>query len=308
MPVQPSRWRSAPLAAAALLVCPLLLAPESAQAQDESSPSINLGSSRIGGPGLTQRERRRVESWDEPEEFVTEQTLPAVGHKKRLPSLHVLAERYVGGQQWKEACRFYDMIRAEHGDEGLDAKPDARSTAARAYLGCAEAAFHEDALDDVETRLQLAEKLGLRSGRIEFLRRKVLRDRFRAKLGAGDLMGARQLYDTFQKAGEPDEDERIWFGEQLAAQAKAAKEMKDKVAYKEAMEILEEVSPMNTDYRALRAEESGGEEVMKNIIMVLGVALGAIVLLTLLSKWRSRPRLEGGASRGKNPYLDDDDL
>ena len=70
-----ARPLSISLATAGLLVG--LAGP--AAAQDESSPSIDLGSSRIGGPGLTDRERKWVKSWDEPEEYLTEETLPKPG-------------------------------------------------------------------------------------------------------------------------------------------------------------------------------------------------------------------------------------
>ena len=276
--------------------------------EEESSPDIELGSSRIGGPGLTEGERRRVRSWSEPETYVTEETLPDQGSRKRLPSLHVLAERYAGGQQWSEACRFYDMILDESGEEGLEAKEDGRANAARAFLGCAEVAFRSEAYDDVEVRLSAAESLGLKTGRSDFLRRKVTKERFHQKLATDDLVGARRLYDAYQAAGEQDEDERIWFGEQLARLAKEAKALKDDIAYADAMSMLEEIAPLNTEYRALRAEETGDADLVRNILLVVGTAVGAVVILSLLSRWRARARV-GAAGRGgkKNPFLDDED-
>lgn len=308
-------WAARLLSGPALtsLVLGLLTAAPAALAQEEeSSPSIELGSSRIGGPGLTDRERRRVRSWEEPEEYLTEENLPGPDSKKRLPSLHILAERYAGGQQWKKACRFYDMIREEFGDEGLAARGEGtdrgKMGAARAYLGCAEAAFVADEFDEVTARLDLAERMGLESGRVDFLRRKVLREQFRQKLGAGDLVSARKLYERYQRAGEPDEEERIWFGERLAEMAKQAKEMKDELSYRDAMAMLEEIAPLNTTYRALRADEAGDAALFRNIALVVGSAVGAVILLSALSRWRARPRTElGGGRRKKNPFLDDDD-
>lgn len=292
-----------------LLLALLLLAPLStpgrAQAQDEeSSPSIELGSSRIGGPGLTKRERRVVKSWEEPEEYVTEETLPDVGSRKRLPSLHILAERYFGGQQWKEACRFYQMILDEGGDEGLDKKDGARKRAARAFFECAEAAFVTSEFDDVEKNLGKAERLGLKSGRHDYLRRKVVKEQFRKKALAGDVEGAHRLFDKYQSMGPPDEDERIWFGEQLAEQATRAKAEKDEITLRELMAKLEVIAPRNTEYRKLKQEAEGDAAMFKNIALVVGAAVGAVLLLSLLSQWRARARV--GRIGKRNPFLDDD--
>lgn len=283
----------------------LLASPAEAEAQDEeSSPSIELGSSRIGGPGLTSRERRVVQSWDEPEEYVTEETLPDKGSKKRLPSLHILAERYYGGQQWVEACRFYQMVLDEGGQEGLEKKEGAKKRAARSFFKCAETAFATSKLDDVEKNLNKAESLGLRSGRHDVLRRKVVREQFRKKMAAGDIEGAHRLFDKYQSMGAPNDDERIWFGEQLAAQALAAKAEKDTITLGELMAKLEEVAPLNTDYRKLKKELEGDAALFGNIAMVVGAAVAAVVLLSLLSQWRARARV--GSTGKRNPFLDDD--
>lgn len=280
-----------------------------ALAQDEeSSPDIQLGSSRIGGPGLSERERRIVDAWDEPEEYITEENLPDAGSKKRIPSLHILAERYFGGQQWKEACRFYQMILDEAGEEGLDGKDGGRRRAARSFFGCAESAFAASDFDAVKSNLEKAERLGLTSGRHDVLRRKVVKERFRKKLLNGDVEGAHRLYDEYQSMGEKDEDERIWFGEQLAERAEAARNEKDDISFKEMMAKLEVIAPLNTKYRALQAEMTGDAALFKNIALVVGAAVALVLLLSLLSQWRARARVGAAGRRSKNPFLDDDDL
>ncbi|MEL6183147.1 MAG: hypothetical protein AAFU79_00890 [Myxococcota bacterium] len=280
-----------------------------ALAQDEeTSPDIELGSSRIGGPGLTERERRVVDAWDEPEEYLTEETLPDLGSKKRIPSLHILAERYFGGQQWQEACRFYQMVLDEAGEEGLDGKEGGRRRAARSFFECAESAFAASRFDEVETFLKKAEGLGLTSGRHAFLRRKVVKEKFRKKLINGDLEGAHRLYEQYQSMGEKDEDERIWFGEQLADQAEAAKRDRDNITFKEIMTKLDTIAPLNTKYRAMKTELSGDAALFKNIALVVGAAVAFVVLLSFLSQWRARARVGAAGRRSKNPYLDDDDL
>lgn len=279
--------------------------PAFGQEENSTSPRIELGSSRIGGPGLTEPERRQVQSWSEPPEYVTEETLPDKGKPTRIPSLHTLAERYLGGQQWKEACRFYQMILDEAGVEGLEAREGAHLRAARAYFECAELAFAQDDFERVEENLQMAEKLGLRSGRHEVLRRKVVKERFRQKLGAGDVERAHQLYDRYQSMGEVDEDERIWFGEQLARLAKDAFARKDELTLRDLMAKLEVIAPMNTEYRTLKEELEGDAELFRNIALVVGSAVLAVMLLSALSRWRARARLRLGRV-SSNPFLDDD--
>lgn len=296
------------LVAGALFAGPMLLAERSTSAQEEesTSPNIDLGSSRIGGPGLTERERSAVRSWDEPEEYVTEETLPDPGSPKRLPSLHVLAERYHGGGQWNEACRFYQMILDEAGQEGLTAKDGAPRRAARAFYECAVLALGSGELDAVETNLVKAEQLGFRSQRTNVLRRKVVQARFRDKLRGGDVEGAHRLYDQYQGMGEPDEDERIWFGEELGRIARGAFEQKDQITFRETMDKLEVIAPLNPEYRALKDESAGNAELFRNIALVVGSATGAVLLLSFLSSWRARARV--GRIGQQNPYLDDDEV
>lgn len=275
--------------------------------EDASSPKIQLGSSRIGGPGLTDRERRVVKSWDEPDEFITEENLPKPGSRKRLPSLHILASRYYGGQQWKEACRFYDMIVEESGEEGLDAKEDARKHAGRAFFGCAESAFTDRHYDQVEQLLLKAEKYGFSGTKNQYLRRRVQKDQYRSKLSAGDLVAAKKGYDAYQRAAQTDEDERIWFGGELAKLAEAAQADQDEISYREIMDLLGEVAPRNSTYRKLRDEETANENIVKNVALVLGTSIAVLGLLSLLSRWRARARVGAAGRRSKNPFLDDED-
>src|SRR5574339_410520 len=96
-----------------LFLAAALLLPCAAQAQDDEEGSVDIGdvgSSRIGGPGLTAAEKKWNSDDEEEEEALTEETLPPVGHKKRIPGLHQLAKQYAGGQMWKDACEKYDQI------------------------------------------------------------------------------------------------------------------------------------------------------------------------------------------------------
>ena len=68
----------------------LLFSPAPASAQDDGPVDIEVGSKRIGGPG-TQEQRKSDDAWDkaveEEYEPMTEETLPPVGSKKRMPAL-----------------------------------------------------------------------------------------------------------------------------------------------------------------------------------------------------------------------------
>jgi hypothetical protein len=251
-----------------------------------------------------------VRRWSEPQTYVTEETLPDPGSRKRIPSLHVLAERYFGGQQWEDACRFYQMILDEAGEEGLEAKEGGKRRAGRSFFECAKRALREDRPDQVEVNLQKAEQLGVRSPRHDFLRRKVVKAELHEKMARGDTTGALQLYEKYQSmyeqtAGGTDEDERIWFGEELAKVARQAFEQEDDITFREVMARLETIAPMNTEYRALKAEAEGNAKLFENIALVVGSAVAAVVLLSLVSRWRARARI--GRVGKKNPYLDDDD-
>lgn len=296
-----------PLATACLLTG--LAAP--AAAQDESSPSIDLGSSRIGGPGLTERERRRVESWDEPEEYLTEETLPKPGDKKRLPALHTLGVRYVTTKQWKEACDKYDTIESEFGAEGVAEHPDGKKNAAWAFRRCAKIAAGRNEFDKAEGLLEKSEKYGPSTAKHAAIREGMLREKYRKRMANGDVDGALKLFDEAQALREV-EDERIWLGEQLAERAWSAFETDDKIQLEGLMRRLEEVAPMNTEYRRLKDKLAGQEGFLKNALMLAGGVIAFIVLWGLFSRWRSAAKVTrvagGGGGRKKNPFLDDDDL
>jgi hypothetical protein len=273
-------------------VCAALLTPAAARAQDEeeSSPSIDLGSSRIGGPGLTAREQRRVESWDEEEEYLTEENIPKPGDKKRLPALHTLASRYVTSKQWQEACTKYDAIESEFGAEGVASMPDGKTLAARAYFYCARAAANGNEADKAEALLQKSEKYGPTSAKHEMIREKLLREEYRKKLSNGDVDGAITLYKKAQAMREV-EDERIWLGEELSKRAWEAHDTGDKVAMEGLMRRLEEIAPMNTDYRRLKDKLDAQDNFLKNAITYSGAVVLLLVVGTLLSRWRAKRRV-----------------
>lgn len=276
-----------------------------ASAQDEeSSPSIDLGSSRIGGPGLTARERRWVKSLSQPEEGMTETNIPPPGNKKRLPHLHYLAKNYVNGKAWKDACAKYDLIIEEGGVEALEVAPFAKRYAARAYFFCGKIAYAGTDFDKAERLLIKSERFGPSSPRHEALRLKMKRDRYRKKLVDGDVNGALKLFNEAQKEDE-SEDERIWFGEQLAALASNAYKSGDTYRTEELMRKLEVVAPQNVEYRKLKARIEGQASVFTRLAQVVGVAIVFVVGWNLLSAWRARARLKVGP---RNPFDDDEDL
>lgn len=269
-------------------------------AQDEGSPSIDLGSSRIGGPGLTKRERRTVKSWDEPEEYLTEETTPKPGSKKRLPALHTLAARYAKTKQWKKACAKFDTIESEFGMEGVIERPDGKKTAARSYLRFAKIEAKNNAFDKSETLLQKSEKYGPSTPKHEFIREGMLREQYRTKMSNGDVDGSITLYNKAQKMRRV-EDERIWLGDQLAQRAKEAIQADDKIALEMLMRRLEEHAPMNTEYRALKEKQEGSEGFLQKALLMAGGIIGLIVLLNLLTRWREAAKVKKAAG---NPFDD----
>lgn len=288
----------------------LLGATTSASAQDESSPEIDLGSSRIGGPGLTERERKWVKSWDEPEEYLTEETLPKPGDKKRLPALHTLAARYVTTKQWKEACEKFDTIVAEFEQAGVAEHPDGKKNAAWAYRRCAKTAAGRNEFDKAETFLTKSEKFGPSTSKHAAIREGILRERYRKKMANGDVDGAIKLFQQAQQMREV-EDERIWLGEQLSQRAWDAFKTEDKVQLDMLMNRLEEIAPLNTEYRRLKEKLEGQKGFLQKAIMLAGGVVAFIVLWGLFSRWRSAAkvnRVTGGGGGKKNPFLDDDDL
>ncbi len=267
-------------------------------AQDESSPTIEVGSRRIGGPGTSteQRARAAAESWEE-EEVVTEETLVPKGHKKRLAGLHSLAKFYWTSKQFKEACTKFDMILEEAGEEGLATVPEARAWAAGSYFQCARSAFTAQEPDKAEKLLKKSEQYGPSDHKHAGLREKMARDAYRKKLANGDVSGAVELFEKVQ-AKSPNEDERIWLGEELAKLAVAAEASKDELGLKDLMAKLERVAPMNTEYRALKEKLAAEGAVFKNLAITAGIAIGLVLVAMAFGKWRANARVKKFAGGG----------
>lgn len=266
-------------------------APNAWAQGEESSPEIKLGSSRIGGPGLTQQERKVSAQWDEPEEYLTEETLPPPGNKKRIPSLWVLLLRYHDGQAWKDACEKLDMILAEGGEEGVTSHPRGAKVAGKSFFECAKVAFVGGDFDKTEKLLTQSEKYDGTSPRHAVLREKIVRESYRKKLQSGDVSGAIKLFNEAQAQRE-DEDERIWLGEQLATRAWEAYETKNEMEMKDLMVRLEEIAPMNVEYRRLKDKVEGGQEVLYDVVKLAILVIGFVVAWGAFSKWRAKRKVK----------------
>jgi hypothetical protein len=297
--------------AISLALALILLLPGEGRAQDEEG-SVDIGdvgSSRIGGPGLTEREKAWNDDTPDPDdEPMTEETLPPVGNKKRIPGLHKLAKQYSGGQMWKDACEKYDQIIEEAGETAILEVEPAKKMAGKSYVECARIAFTSTDFDKAEKMLAKSEKIIGSDHRHAGLRRKMLRESYRKKVTEGDVSGAIKLFNQLQ-AEEKNEDERIWLGEQLATRARAAHDEKDEITRNEMMRYLAEVAPMNTEYRRLKEELETNQSILTNALMF---ALGAVAIVFALgwfTKWRASAKLagEGGGGGGKrNKFLDED--
>ncbi|MCC7381880.1 MAG: hypothetical protein IT384_08630 [Deltaproteobacteria bacterium] len=297
-------WYASPL---------ILLLPLAAAAQEgEPLQDIQVGSSRIGGPGLTAAERRANEDVaDEPE--LTEETLPAKGHPKRVPGLHKIAARYARGQMWKDACDRFDQIMEEAGDEGMRSQPDAAAYAARSYFQCAEIEFRNHKYDKTEALLKKSEQYGPSDYRHSGVRRQMLRDSYREEVGKGNISKALEIFRKYQSE-KADEDERIWIGEQLAERAWSAYRDKDEAALERALADADAVAPMNSELRRLKDRIHTEKTVLGNVAMF--TIAGALVALALMQiyRWRARARIAALAdgdmaikSGKRNKFLDDED-
>jgi hypothetical protein len=269
-----------------------------ALAQDEpSSPSISVGSSRIGGPGTSEEQRQAAaESYAEEETF-SEDTLPPKDSKKRMPALHVLARQYHGGKMWKEACGKFDTILDEGGEAALDTDPEGRTRAAQSYYGCAKDAVMSGDHDKANALLAKSERFAPTTAKHAALREKMLRDQYKKKVADGDLGGAVALFEKAQ-AMRADEDERIWMGEELAKAAWAAFQSKQKVELDVLLAKLEQVAPMNTEYRRLKDKIAANESTFANAFGLGAIAVLVVLAATALSRWRAQARVRRAAGHG----------
>jgi len=294
----------------------LILIPSVALADDPPLADIEVGSRRIGGPGLTDKEQKitAAENADyEDDSALTEETLPPKGNKKRLPGLHKIAGRYFRGQMWREACDRYDQILDEEGEPGLDTDPNARKQAARSFLECGETAFQGGKFDKAEQLLKKSERFGPTDYRHAAVRRQIKRDTYRGEMQKGNVEKAIVAFRAYQSE-KADEDERIWLGGELSKIAWAAYQAKDEVALKRAIADAEGIAPQNTDLRRLKDKLEAEGAVVGNIVKTV---VGGVLLVGLASAfagWRARAKVANadvGAERGtsggkKNPYLDED--
>ncbi len=288
-------------------VCAIAMLFGGVASAQESSVPIELGTSRrVGGEGITEEARRRTRAAYAPEEPLTEANLPPPGNRKRIPALHELAQRHVGGSMWKEACRFYDMLEEEGGSEAILSHERGKVDAARSYLGCAKAAHADGNFERAEARLRQSEALlGNTTSRHRAVRWKMLRDQMRTKANSGDVDGAVRLHSELQ-ALRKNEEERVWLGEQLASLAWEAHEEGDEHRRDHIMQAAESVSPMNVELRRLKDQKNLQGDVLTNILKYGGIGVLVVVVLTLLSRWRATARV-GVARPKRNKFLDDDD-
>jgi hypothetical protein len=285
-------------------------APERSRAQEETSVDIEIGSSRrVGGRGITDEDRRRYDRATEPDEPLTEANLPGPGEPRRTEGLHTLAERYIGSDMWKEACAKYDLLREEAGDDAIRERDRGALNAGRAYLGCAKRAYLDGDFDRAEEMLRVSESFIPSSGRHDALRWKMLRDGYREKVGAGDVDGGLEQFRRMQEL-RTDEDERLWLGEQIAAAAWSAHRKDDDLRRDHLMRLGHEIAPLNVELRRLERQTELTRTVGSNIVLYGVGGFVVVGILTLLSRWRSRARVQSGLARPrrrKNPFLDDED-
>jgi len=275
----------------------------------EPLQDIEVGSSRIGGPGLTPNERARnaPSAGDESDTALTEETLPKKGDKRRLPGLHKIAGRYARAQMWKDACDRYDQILDENGPEGMDADPAARGYAGLSYLKCGEIDSHAaNGADKAEALLKKSERYIKGDYRHAAIRRTMKREAYRTEFAKGNTEKALTIFRAYQ-AEKADEDERIWMGEELSKIAVAAYNNKDKVALERAMKDCEAVAPLNTEYRRLKEKIDDESQVWTRVITLSVLGLVGVVVLQQLFAWRERARVgeAGRVSGKKNKFLDD---
>ncbi|MEO1339234.1 MAG: hypothetical protein AAFV29_26570, partial [Myxococcota bacterium] len=218
-----------------------------------------------------------------------ERSLPPPGHPRRLERMHALARKYLDRKSYRDACRIYDLIAEEGGTSAIAEKAE-RPYAARAYLACARQAHGAVALEKAKRWLARSALYARPTPQHLALQRKIARDEYRKKMVNGDAEGALKLFNAAQQ-NDANEDERIWMGEQLAAMAWAAHESGDKQATKDLLQKLEDVAPMNHEYRRLKGIIDDQANVFMNIVRIGGAVIAAVLLWNLLAIWRARARL-----------------
>lgn len=281
-----------------------------AQEDDDAPIDIDFGSTRIGGTGLTESERR-ASAWEpEEEEIPTEENIPEIGSKKRLPHLHILAKRYTTGGMWKEACARYEQIIEEGSDEGLASTEDGQKLAAKSFLKCAISKASASQEEAAERLLLKSERYyGKSDYRHEGVRRKMLRDQYRKKVLNRDVEGGLVIYKKFQAAAN-DDRERIWLGDKLSDMAEEAYRLKDKDLMHRYIKFAGEISPRNPVLRRLKKRIYNEE---RAIPIAVGAGVSAVLLALFLAwfgRWRGRRKIEalGGdpLPKKKNKYIVDD--
>jgi len=284
--------------------------PAIGQDGDTETIDIDFGSTRIGGEGLTAAERRASAYDPDDDELPTEDNIPKIGSPKRLPHLHVLAKRYTTGGMWPEACARYDQIVDESGEEGVATHPDGQKLAGKSFLKCAE---KEAVIGKHEAAERLLKKsikfFGKSDYRHDTVRNNMLLESYRKKLRNRDLEGALALYKEYQSKRE-DEDERIWFGEQLSKLAEDAYKQKDKEMMKQYISYADQIAPRNPDLRRLKDRLETEEKAIPMAIAGGVICVLLVAFLSWFGRWRGRRRIEsasGGQLGKKNKYLVDDD-
>lgn len=274
----------------AVLACAFSLYATNAfsQGSDPGLVDIEVGSSRIGGPGLS--DERRGGGDLEEDEYITEENLPPPGHKKRIPSLHVLASRAVSGNAWIEACDRYDQIAQEGGDEAIAAVEASKRYASRSYLECAKSKAAKGEADAAEALLKKSERIGGSDNRHGAVRRRMSRDAYRNFMAAGHYDRAMTEFKKYY-ADSKDEDERIWMGDQFAKLAWNAHRAKDEVTTKQMIGYAESIAPQNTELRKLKDQMRVHQTVVGNVLLLAVGALLVIGVVTVTYRWRARKKL-----------------
>ncbi|MEM7676167.1 MAG: hypothetical protein AAF449_09210, partial [Myxococcota bacterium] len=275
-----------------------LLRSAPAGAQEETSPKIELKSPRIDeidGPKFGEQPKSK-QAPSIPKDRAPPK-IPPPGHPKRLTYLRDRAQKDLSDRAYQQACRHYDLIADEVGIDAIAADPEERQNAARAYLSCARLAHRAVKLKKAEQWLVRSEHFGPRTPRHVALRRKMHRDTYRKKMVNGDVEGALQLFNEAQQR-HPDEDERIWMGDQLASMAWEAHKNGDKTTTRALLRRLEAVAPMNPEYRRLKSVLDEQAGVFGRIAQVIAAVIALVIGLNLLAAWREYSRL----SIKKNRY------